>query len=68
MKVLRCGLAIALAMGAAACEIGAPERASDIQNVNAISDDIAAVSMTHSPSRTANPNLPPSYRAPHFPY
>jgi len=28
--------------------IGAPERASDTQNINAISDDIAALSMTHS--------------------
>ncbi len=28
--------------------IGAPERASDTQNLNGISDDIAALSMTHS--------------------
>jgi hypothetical protein len=28
--------------------IGAPERASDTQNPNAISDDIAALSMTRS--------------------
>ena len=28
--------------------IGAPERASDTQNLNAISDDIAALSMTRS--------------------
>ena len=28
--------------------IGAPDRASDTQNLNAISDDIAALSMTHS--------------------
>jgi hypothetical protein len=28
--------------------IGAPDRASDTQNINGISDDIAALSMTHS--------------------
>jgi hypothetical protein len=28
--------------------VGAPERASDTQNLNAISDDIAALSMTRS--------------------
>jgi hypothetical protein len=28
--------------------IGAPDRASDTQNLNAISDDIAALSMTRS--------------------
>ena len=43
MTLLRCGLAIVLAMSATACGVGAPQRASDIQNVNAISDDIAAV-------------------------
>ena len=56
MPMLRYGLAIVLAMSATACEVGAPERASHIQNVNAISDDIAAVRMTHSPSRIPNPN------------
>jgi hypothetical protein len=56
MPLLRYGLAIVLAMSATACEIGAPERASHIQNVNAISDDIAAVRMTQSPSRIPNPN------------
>ena len=56
MALLRSGLAIVLAMSATACGVGAPERASDIQNVNAISDDIAAVRMTHSPSRVPNPN------------
>jgi hypothetical protein len=56
MPLLRYGLAIVLAMSAAACGIGAPERASNIQNVNAISDDIAAVRMTQSPSRVPNPN------------
>ena len=59
MTLLRCGLAVVLAMGAAACEIGAPQRASYIQNVNAISDDIAAVRMTQSPSRVPSPNTSP---------
>ena len=56
VMLLRYGLAIVLALGATACEVGAPDRASAIQNVNAISDDIAAVRMTHSPSRVQNPN------------
>jgi hypothetical protein len=35
--------------GAGACSfIGAPERASDTQNLNGVSDDIAALSMTRS--------------------
>jgi hypothetical protein len=56
MPLSRYGLAIVLAMSTTACEVGAPERASHIQNVNAISDDIAAVRMTQSPSRIPNPN------------
>ena len=56
MPLVRYGLAIMLALSAAACGVGAPERASQIQNVNAISDDIAAVRMTQSPSRPSNPN------------
>lgn len=65
MTLLRGGLAplaliLGLALGGAAgCTAGAPERASDIQNLNAISDDIAAVRMTHSPtSRAQDPNRP----------
>ena len=43
----------------AGCNAGKPERASDIQNLNAISDDIAAVTMTQNPSsRAHDPNLP----------
>ena len=43
----------------AGCNAGRPERASDIQNTNAISDDIAAVTMTQNPSaRAHDPNLP----------
>ena len=40
---------------------GGPDRASDIQNLNGISDDIAAVSMTQSETRTARD---PNSRAP----
>jgi hypothetical protein len=60
MTLLRCGLALALLLGGAAgCETGAPQRASDIQNLNAISDDIAAVTMTLSPTaRAHDPNRP----------
>ena len=58
MTLLRCGLAVALALGGlCGCEAGGPKRASDIQNLNAISDDISAVTMTHSPSsRAHDPN------------
>jgi hypothetical protein len=43
----------------AGCNAGRPERASDIQNLNAINDDIAAVTMTQNPSsRAHDPNLP----------
>lgn len=43
----------------AGCNLGGRERASDIQNLNAINDDIAAVTMTQNPSsRAHDPNLP----------
>jgi hypothetical protein len=43
------GLVVALTfIAAAGCTIGAPERAGDTQNLNAISDDIAARTMTRS--------------------
>ena len=67
MTLLRLGLIAALcAGGLVACTPGGPERASDIQNLNAISDDISAVGMTDSQSRkTHDPNrrttLPNSY-------
>lgn len=58
MTLLRLGLLVALALGAAACEAGAPERASDIQNLNGISDDIAAVAYSQSDTRVArDPNV-----------
>lgn len=78
MTLPRCGLArLALAGalllgGAAGCATGGPERASDIQNLNAISDDIAAVTMTLSPTaRAHDPNrpttFPRSYQTSHSP-
>jgi hypothetical protein len=43
------GLVVALAVVAAAgCTIGTPERAGDTQNLNGISDDISALTMTQS--------------------
>jgi hypothetical protein len=43
------GLVIALALVAiAGCTVGGPERAGDTQNLNAISDDISALTMTQS--------------------
>lgn len=43
----------------AACSIGAPERASNIQNLNAITDDIWSVDMTRSElQKVHDPNLP----------
>ncbi len=40
---------VALALVAAAgCTVGGPERAGDTQNLNGISDDIAARTMTRS--------------------
>jgi len=49
MGSIRLGLLVASLAAAAGCGlVGAPERASDTQNVNAISDDIAALSMTRS--------------------
>ena len=67
MTLLRFGLVVALcAGGAVACAPGGPQRASDIQNVNGIGDDISAVGMTDSLSRkTHDPNavttLPTNY-------
>lgn len=59
MPVLRSGLFLALAFCVCGCEVGAPGRASDIQNLNAIGDDISAVTMTQSDSaRAHDPNFP----------
>ena len=59
MTIARFALVAALTLGGAwGCGVGAPERASDIQNLNGISDDIAAVSMTQSPNiRSRDPNI-----------
>lgn len=58
MTLIRRGLAFALALGACGCVAGAPERASDIQNLNAINDDISAVTMTQSETaRARDPNV-----------
>jgi hypothetical protein len=49
MNSIRLGFIVASLSVAVGCAfIGAPERASDTQNVNAISDDIAALTMTQS--------------------
>ena len=57
---LRVGVVVALALvGVAGCNIGAPERASNIQNPNAIPDDISSVTMTRSESqKVQDPNRP----------
>jgi hypothetical protein len=73
MTLLRCALAFALALGGlCGCQAGAPERASDIQNLNAIGDDISAVTMTQSSTaRVHDPNqhptIPNHYEVPHNP-
>jgi hypothetical protein len=41
-------VAVLALVAAAGCTLGAPERAGDTQNLNAISDDIAARTMTQS--------------------
>jgi hypothetical protein len=59
MTLFRLGLVAALCIGGAiGCTPGGPERASDIQNVNGISDDISATDMTESEARkTHDPNI-----------
>jgi len=66
MTLLRIGLVVALCVGGFACAPGGPERASDIQNVHGIADDISAVTMTDSTARMVHdPNalttLPNNY-------
>ena len=56
VRLSMAALAVAVIAG---CSPGPRERASDIQNLNAISDDIAAVTMTQNQSsRASDPNLP----------
>jgi hypothetical protein len=55
--------ALVLTMAAiGGCAVGAPDRATSIQNLNGISDDISAVRMTQSDSlKIPDPNLPTTY-------
>ena len=49
MTPTRLGLVVLSVIGVVGCSlIGAPERASDTQNLNAISDDISALTFTQS--------------------
>jgi hypothetical protein len=59
MTLLRVGLVVTLALGAGfGCAPTGPQRASDIQNVHGIGDDISATTMTDSMSRhTHDPNM-----------
>ena len=59
MTLLRIGLVVVLCLGGASgCAPGGPQRASDIQNLNGISDDISATEMTNSEARkTHDPNI-----------
>ena len=59
MTLARFGLVAALLLGGGfGCTSGGSQRASDIQNLNGISDDIAAVTMTQSENlRARDPNI-----------
>lgn len=59
MMWLRVGAVVVLSLiGAFGCDVSGPRRASDIQNLNAINDDISAVTMTESDTRRArDPNI-----------
>jgi hypothetical protein len=55
MSPIQLGFVVLTLTAAVGCSlIGAPERASDTQNLNGISDDIAALSMTQSQNMHAN--------------
>jgi hypothetical protein len=61
-SLLRLAILMMTMAAAAGCAIGAPERASDIQNPNGIADDISAMRMTQSDSlKIPDPNLPTTY-------
>ncbi len=69
MNLPRLVLIVALALGAAVgCTwVGAPERASDTQNLNAVTDDISALTMTqsdvmHAADPMSNTVLPRHYQ------
>lgn len=58
MMLIRIAALAALCIGVMGCEPGGPERASDIQNLHAIGDDISATTMTDSDRRwTHDPNV-----------
>ncbi len=63
MTMLRVGFVLAISLATAVgCAVGAPDRASNIQNLNGISDDISAVTMTQSDSqKISDPNLTTTY-------
>jgi hypothetical protein len=67
MMLLRIGLVVACSLAGFGCDqVGGPRRASDIQNLNAINDDISATRMTDSDSRmphdpNARSTLPKTY-------
>ena len=70
--MMRLGLGLCLVLAVAGCAAGGPERASDIQNLNGISDDISAVRMTESDHKQAqDPNihstLPRTYEVHDYP-
>jgi hypothetical protein len=65
--VLVAALALVAAVGCT--NIGAPERASDTQNINAITDDISALTMTqsdvmHAADPMSSTVLPRHYQVP----
>jgi hypothetical protein len=68
MTLLRASLVVVIALACGVgCEPTGPKRASDIQNINGISDDISAVNMTDDQARTTHdPNaettLPNNYQ------
>ncbi|HEX5322112.1 MAG TPA: hypothetical protein VFW46_23355 [Stellaceae bacterium] len=58
MTLLRIAAIAALCIGAFGCTVGGPERASDIQNLHGISDDISATRMTDTDGRRQrDPNM-----------
>ncbi|MBV9858817.1 MAG: hypothetical protein JO038_01750 [Alphaproteobacteria bacterium] len=59
MNQLGVALVLAVALGTmVGCDVGGPKRASDIQNLNGISDDISATTMTESDlKRPHDPNM-----------
>ncbi|MBV8888422.1 MAG: hypothetical protein JO267_08225 [Alphaproteobacteria bacterium] len=58
MTQLRLALLAMTFSALAGCNAGAPERASDIQNLNGVTDDISAVTMTESDHKRAqDPNM-----------